>query len=269
MTLCAPSVTLDRMVEEQPAETVRRIIRSVARAALGTIVRESGGAPYVSLVLVAADHDGTPILLLSDLADHSRNLRADERASLLLDDTGGHSDPLAGERVTLQGRVRRSALPRHRERYLARHPAARMYAEFQDFCFYCFALERIHLVAGFGRIHWLDGTEVLVAPQPALIEHEASIVEHMNDEHQAAIELYAHRLLHLDGEGWRLTGVDPEGCDLRLGSRVARLPFEIAVADAAGARAELVRLARRARDGGRRYDAPVGGTSAGSRLFDR
>lgn len=236
------------MVEEQHlAQTVRRILRSVPRASLGTVMRESGGAPYVSLVLVATDHGGAPILLLSELADHSRNLRADERASLLFDDTGEREDPLAGERVTVQGRLRRSALPEHRDRYLARHPAARSYAEFRDFSFYCFVLERAHLVAGFGRIHWLDAAALLIAPQPALSEHEAEILEHMNDEHRDAIGLYARHLLHLQGDGWRLTGIDPEGCDLRLGPRVARLEFERPVTDANGARSELVRLVKRAR----------------------
>lgn len=234
------------MAEETPVQTVRRLLRSVPRAALGTLLCETG-APYVSLVSIATDHDGAPILLLSDLADHTRNLRADGRASLLLEDTAGREDPLAGERVTLQGRLRPSLQGRHRERYLARQPAARMYADFKDFSFYHFLLERAHLVAGFGRIHWLDAAEVLLAPQAALLEQEPSIVEHMNDEHRDAIQLYARHLLGQGGDGWRMSGIDPEGCDLRLGGRVARLPFQEAVADGDGARSELVRLVKQAR----------------------
>lgn len=234
------------MPEETPVQTVRRLLRSVPRAAVGTLMRDSGD-PYVSLVLIATDHDGAPLLLLSDLADHTRNLRADDRASLLLNDTGGREDPLTGERVTLQGHLRPSTQDRHRDRYLARHPAARMYADFKDFAFYHFAPERAHLVAGFGRIHWLEGGEVLLAPRPALLEQEPGIIEHMNDEHRDAIQLYAHHLLGQGGNGWQMTGIDPEGCDLRLGARVARLPFEQAVADTEGARSELVRLVKQAR----------------------
>jgi heme iron utilization protein len=233
------------MAEETPVQTVRRLLRSVPGAALGTLLES--GDPYVSLVSIATDHDGAPILLLSELAEHTRNLRADERASLLLEATGGREDPLAGERVTLQGRLRPSAQERHRERYLARQPTARMYADFKDFAFYHFALERAHLVAGFGRIRWLDGAEVLLEPQAALLEGEPGIVGHMNDDHQDAVQLYARHLLGQDGYGWRMTGIDPEGCDLRLGACVARLPFEQAVADAEDARAELVRLVQRAR----------------------
>jgi heme iron utilization protein len=232
---------------ENPAAAVRRTARSVPRAALGTLLRGTGGAPYVSLVNVATDHDGAPLLLLSDLADHTRNLAVDERASLLFDGTGEREDPLAGERVTLQGRLRQSDEPRHRSRYLARHPAATGYADFKDFHFYRLAIERAHLVAGFGRIHWLEAAAVLVEPAPALIAHEADIVRHMNEDHRDALDAYAQGLLGRGGTGWRLTGIDPEGADLRQGAGTARLTFGQPVLGPESARAELVRLARLAR----------------------
>jgi heme iron utilization protein len=232
---------------ENPAAAVRRTARAVPRAALGTLLRGTGGAPYVSLVNVATDHDGAPLLLLSDLADHTRNLAVDERASLLFDGTGEREDPLAGERVTLQGRLRQSDEPRHRSRYLARHPAATGYADFKDFHFYRLAIERAHLVAGFGRIHWLEAAAVLVEPAPALIAHEADIVRHMNEDHRDALDAYAQGLLGRGGTGWRLTGIDPEGADLRQGAGTARLTFGQPVLGPESARAELVRLARLAR----------------------
>ncbi len=233
-------------LEADPAATARRMVRSVARAALGTL-QTPGGAPYVSLANVATDHDGAPLLLLSDLADHTRNLAADPRASLLFDGTGEREDPLAGERVTVQGRLTASDEPRHRRRYLARHPVAAMYADFKDFNFYRLEVESAHLVAGFGRIHWLDASALLVEPAPVLIAREADIVLHMNDDHQDAIDAYAHGLLGLAGDGWRLSGVDPEGCDLRCGQQIGRLTFAHPVSDAEGARVELVSLVRSAR----------------------
>lgn len=233
--------------KDSPAHVARRVIREALRASLGTLMRDAAGAPYVSLVLVATDHDGAPILLLSDLADHTRNLARESRASLLLDGTGEREDPLTGERVTLQGRLQRSEEPRHRARFLARHPSAAMYAGFKDFAFYRMEVERAHLVAGFGRIHWLDGAEVLIARQPALVEAEPGIVEHMNDDHADALQLCARQLLGHAGEAWRMVGIDPEGCDLRLGSRAARLVFGRGVTDAATARAELVVLVGQAR----------------------
>ena len=233
-----------------PARLARRLIRSVPRAALATVAADRGGEPYASLVSVAVDHDASPILLLSDLAEHTRNLRRDPRVSLLFDGTGGErrTDPLAGDRVTVQGRIEPSDEPRHRARYVARHPSAAGYAGFKDFNVYRVRVERAHLVGGFGRIHWIDGAEVLGAVADALAAREADIVGHMNDDHPDAVRLYATRLLGLPGDdGWVMTGVDPEGADLRAGGRTARLEFDRAVSDAEGARVELVRLVKRAR----------------------
>jgi heme iron utilization protein len=239
---------MTRPGEANAATSARRVTRTVPRAALGTILRAAGGWPYVSLVSVATDHDGAPLLLLSDLSEHVKNLKEDDRASLLFDATGELEDPLAGERVTLLGRLVRTTAPAHRARYLARHPAAAMYADFRDFAFYCMHVERAHLVAGFGRIHWIEGAETVIAPCPALGKAEVGILEHMNRDHRDVVQLYARQLLDLDGDGWIMTGIDPEGCDLRLDHRTARLPFDEPVADPETARAVFVRLARHARD---------------------
>lgn len=212
---------------------------------------DGSGTPYGSLVLLACAPDGSPLMLLSDLADHTRNLKADPHASLLIDGTAGRDDPLTGARVSLLGEITPAEdAPALRERFLRRHPSARRYAGFADFTLYRFRLARAHLVAGFGRIHWLDGKAVLPdMASEALSAAEADIVSHMNEDHGDAIALYANRLLDLSGVGWRLTGVDAEGCDLRRGGQTARLPFGRTVADADSARAELVRLVKQARRG--------------------
>lgn len=235
-----------------PANAARALIRSLDRASLATLMRPDGtgpGSPYASLVMVALDHDLSPIMLISTLADHTRNLREDARASLLFDGTVGLDEPLTGPRVSLQGRVAVTTEARPRERYLARHPGAAMYAGFKDFAFYRMTVEAAHLVAGFGRIHWLDQGAIGfdAPPSRALAEAERDIVTHMNADHAEAVRLYATRLLGKAEGAWTMTGVDPEGCDLRLGGQVARLGFERVVHDAEGARGELVRLAQRAR----------------------
>lgn len=230
---------------------VRHLLRSVPRGALGT-VEVAGGGPYVSLVMVAVDHDASPLLLLSDLADHTRNLKADPRASLLFDGTLDRAVPLAGQRATLQGRLERvggADRDRTLARYVARHPDAADYAGFGDFNLYRLRGERAHLVGGFGRIHWVDAAEVLYDTSDAqsLAATEAEVVGHMNADHADAVQLYAERLLRRRGTGWCLTGVDPEGADLRRGGEVARLPFDQPAHDAEVARGELVRLVKRAR----------------------
>lgn len=233
------------------AHTARALLRMGATASLATLAAEEGAWPYVSLITAAADQDATPILLLSDLAVHSKNIAADSRVSLLFGE-GGEGDVLARARVTVLGHAEKTAEPRHRARFLAKHPEAEDYAGFKDFHFYQVAVTKAHLVAGFGRIHWIDGAALIYRGEcAALADAEAGIVEHMNADHGDAIRLYAERLLGLpaapQADPWRMSGIDPEGLDLAAGMMSARLSFERAIGDATEARAELVRLAQEAR----------------------
>jgi len=231
------------------------LARSLARAALkGSLatLQEVSGHPYASLVLTATDADGSPILLISRLALHTQNLSADPHASLLIDATGSDADPMAGARITLIGQARPTASPTARRRFLARHPAAGDYADFPDFAFYKLDLASAHFIGGFGRIVDLPRDDLLVALDDAqdLVEREEDIVSHMNEDHADAIELYATRLLGAAPGAWRMTGLDPEGCDLVLGARALRLNFAVRVTSADAARAELVRLVGVARASG-------------------
>jgi putative heme iron utilization protein len=136
----------------------RALMRAQATAALGTVM---DGAPYVSLVLVAFDADGSPLLLLSRLAQHTKNLLTDPHVSLLFDGTAGLDDPLTGPRLTVLGSAALCPDPAARERYVARHPSAAAYASFSDFDLYKVTIERGHLVAGFGQICWIEAVALL------------------------------------------------------------------------------------------------------------
>jgi hypothetical protein len=228
----------------------RRLMRRCDRAALATTLAGTppSGAPYVSLVLVAFDFAAAPLLLLSDLAQHTKNFRADPRVALLFDGTGAYADPLAGPRLSVMGRIEESADASARARFLARHPSAELYAGLADFHLYRVAVERGHEIAGFGRIAWIEGAELgFAGAAPALAAAEGEIVRHMNADHAAALTLYAQRLLGRDGTGWRMTGIDPEGADLRRDGETARLDFADPVLTPAAARAALIALAERAR----------------------
>ncbi len=131
----------------------RALMKAQSTAALGTLM---DGAPYVSLVLIAFDADGSPLLLLSRLAQHSKNLLADPRVSLLFDGTGGLDEPLTGPRLTVLGSVAACPDPEALDRYLARHPSAEVYAGFSDFNLYKVSVSRAHYVAGFGQIRWIE-----------------------------------------------------------------------------------------------------------------
>ena len=228
--------------------TVRTLLRELDRASLATILpAEPAGWPYASLVLVAVDHDLSPILLLSDMAEHTKAIKADGRVSLLFDGTGGLDQPLTGPRATVLGRAERIADERLKARFLARHPDAALYAGFKDFGFYRLAVERAHLVGGFGKIRWIEAAELIPPQAEGLAEAEAAIVEHMNADHADAIQLYAAKLIGRAGDGWTMTGIDPEGIDLRRGGEVARLAFDEPLRAAGEARKTLVALVGRAR----------------------
>lgn len=203
----------------------------------------------MSFVMVATSAAGAPLLLLSDLAEHSRHMAADNRVSLLYREEQTDEDPLTRARLSLQGTAGETGDEADRARYLRRHPAAEQFAGFGDFRLYRVAVERAHLVAGFGRITWIDAGDLWPdRPADPLAAAETDVVEHMNDDHADALDLYAHRLLGRTGDGWRMTGIDPEGIDLRRDHETARLPFETPVTDAGGAREALVKLVRQARD---------------------
>jgi hypothetical protein len=232
----------------------RRLMRRQAHAALATSL---GGQPYASLVAVACDLDASPLLLISDLAQHSRNIAADPRVSLLFDGGGedhlrAPSDPLAEPRLSLIGEAARCDNSGLLARFTARHPSAAVYAGFGDFHLYRVTIGRGHLVAGFGRINWIEAADLRFAcDAAALAAAEPGILAHMNVDHADAVDLFAARLLRREGMGWRMTGIDPEGIDLRRpvgdGGETARLDFRQPVLDPDAAREALIVLTREAR----------------------
>jgi heme iron utilization protein len=232
-----------------PETFARLLARRCTRAALAT---NFGGAPYASLVLLAVDLDASPLLLLSELARHNRNIAFDPRVSLLLDGTEGHPDPLTGPRLTLLGRASATDDPRCLARFISHHPTSAGYAGFGDFHLYRVEVERGHLIDGFSRIDWISCDDFRFAPDAGVLAAaEPAILKHMNDDHGDAIAQYVHRLLGRSGAGWRMTGIDPEGIDLRCEGETARLDFAAPVAvpvlTPEAARAALVQLAAEAR----------------------
>lgn len=217
-----------RDADQLPADNraaLRRVARACRKATLATVME--GGAPYASLVTVAFDLDLAPILLLSGLADHTRNLAADGRVSLLLDGTEGHPNPQTGPRVTLTGRAERVADDDAlRARFLARHPGAALYAGFGDFAIWRVAPARAHFVGGFGRAVWFDAPFGLApAAVAALRAAQAELVAQANRDHAAALA----RL----GAGWRVAALDADGADLSNAENTRRLAFAAPVEDAA------------------------------------
>lgn len=229
-----------------PRRATRRLLRETGTGSLASLA--SDGSPYVSLVTVAAQPDGAPLLLLSKLARHTANILADARVSLLLAEHR-RGDPLEGVRVSLTGSIAVTEDPAARRRFLARHPTARGYAAFADFNIWRIAPVAAHLVAGFGRIVDLPARDFCTPLDGAenLLAAEEGAVAHMNEDHLDAIGLYATKLLGAAPGPWRIASLDPEGCDLILGEDVRRLAFPERVTSADALRQTLVTLARQAK----------------------
>jgi putative heme iron utilization protein len=230
-----------------PSTAVRKLLRESRSGALATLMPDIG-APYCSLVNVASAADGAPLLLISRLALHTKNILADHRVSLMLDERK-EGDPLQGARVTLLGHASVTQDENDRRRYLARQPESEMFAGFTDFAFYRIDIDSAHLVAGFGRIIDLMPADILVDLSGAddLIAAEAGAVAHMNEDHADAVRLYATRLLGAADGDWTCVGFDPEGMELQNGRTALRLPFPQRVAGSGPLRAVLKQLAQDAR----------------------
>jgi heme iron utilization protein len=230
-----------------PGLAAKKLLREGRSGALATLLPGSGD-PYCSLVNVATAMDGAPLLLLSKLALHTKNLLADGRASLMLDERK-EGDPLEGARVMLMGRCATSSDPAAGLSYLRRHPEAEAFVNFADFSFYRMEIARAHLVAGFGRIVDLRPQDVLtdISDARALVESEADAIAHMNADHADACRLYATRLLGASDGDWRCVGIDPEGIELQKGSTALRLSFPQRVTGPGPLRASLKQLADQTR----------------------
>jgi putative heme iron utilization protein len=237
-----------------PCDVARTLLRATRTGTLATLDRNSGH-PFASLVNVATDVDGAPLILVSKLATHTANLECDGRSSLLLAETG-KGDALAHPRLTVLGTfspVARDGADdvRLRRRFLARHPKSELYAGFPDFSFWRMAVVSAHLNGGFARAADLTAADVLteVSDASALIEAEEGAIAHMNSDHAEACRLYATRLLGAVDGDWRCVGIDPDGLDLQQGGTALRLPFPQRVIAPGPLRAVLKQLAEQARAG--------------------
>ena len=226
-------------------ERARELLRGASYGALASLDRVDG-TPMATLVAVANDRDGSPLMLLSDLAEHSKNLAADPRASLLIDATMGLEERLTGSRLTVAGKVEAAAGDGPAGRYRLRHPGSAMLGGFADFRLYRLAVERAHQVAGFGRIDRIDGADLLV--ETALVADLAALEEgaiaHMHADHAEALGTIAGAR---PGETARLAGIDADGVDLLVDGRPRRADFARRLSKSSELRAAMADLTAAAR----------------------
>jgi putative heme iron utilization protein len=226
----------------------RRIMRAGLTAALATLEADTGD-PNVSLIAVALDMAGRPVLLASDLARHTKNFRHDARSAVLFDETAGRAAPLEGGRVSVKGRLEALGDDAVKARYLRQHEDALEFADFGDFGFYRLVPEQAYLVGGFGRIQTLGADDILLSGEivDRLADAEPDILDHMNQDHGPAVKLYAGLAGGDPADDWRMVSIDPEGLNIRYAGQLLRLDFEQPLTAVAEARTRLAALAELAR----------------------
>ncbi len=258
-TVVLPGIMPNRLPETarppddfNPIIVAKQLLRVTRAGALATIDRNTGH-PFTSLVNVATDADGSPLILVSRLSTHTANIEVDPRASVLLASTG-KGDPLAHPRLTVLGtfaNISRDApdAARIQRRFLSRHPKSRLYAGFADFAFWRLHVVSAHLNGGFARAADLKASDIITNLEDAaeIVEIEESAVEHMNADHADAVRLYATKLLGEADGAWEVTGVDPDGLDRALGDRIVRMPFAERVTNSLALRKTLAEWGARAR----------------------
>jgi heme iron utilization protein len=255
-----PTYVADGARSPSHAERVRTLLHDAADGTLSTLALEPAGYPFGSVVTYGLDADGSPLVLMSTMAEHARNLAEDARASLLVTASGSGAGRLAVARATLVGIVRAVPESGHEaavERYLAVHPGA-FWARFPDFSVHRLDVEAIRYVRGFGEMSWVDPSAYGSAEPDPLAGAEAGIVEHMNDDHGDALRAMVAAFLDVEGDvvGVEMLSCDRYGFEVRLAlapeggrSEVAfgRIGFDRPLSEAGQARGAMVALTRAAR----------------------
>lgn len=226
----------------QPGREARQLLRAHRYGALCTLSKKFDGHPFGSITPYLVDHDGSMLILISTLAEHTKNILADPRVSLI---THNQDDP----HIQTQGRVTvvgEACIVAEREqagkRYLRYFPEAQAYFAMHDFSFYRIAPQAIRYIGGFGNIHWVKADDYTVPPCP-LIEQEDGVIAHMNADHCDAMRNACRHFHHYEAAQIEMLGIDCDGFDARADGRLFRFDFPEPVLDALQARQALVEMA--------------------------
>ena len=243
-----------QLPEPGHGERTRTLFSLASVGTLSTISRKHPGFPFGSLMPYALDDAGRPLFLISNMAMHTQNLKADPRCSLFLAQAAADGDPLGAARATLIGHaepVPESDLASVREIYLARHENSRYWVDFSDFSFFRLQPVDIYYVGGFGVMGWVEAADYAQAAPDPLAESAPGILAHMNADHADAMILLARTHAHLEATEVTMTSVDRLGFTLRLkteqGMKGARINFPGEVTTAQETRKALVEMVKLAR----------------------
>ena len=227
----------------EKAITARCLLNHQNMGVLSTQSVDVEGYPFGSIVPYALNYDGEPVMLISDLAQHTRNIKRNNKVSLTVFDRYA-DDPQASGRLTWIGdaEVINPSDTETRGRYLRYFPSAESYFETHDFAFYCIHLRRARFIGGFGQIYWVEKDDLLL--ENPFRKSETGIVKHMNEDHELALRHYCTMIKGIEVQSVAMAGIDSEGFDLLADGRKLRIDFNAPIRTMEEARATLAKLAK-------------------------
>ena len=228
------------------AREARQMLRAHRYGVLSTLSKKFDGYPFGSIIPYLVDHDGSLLILISTLAEHTKNIAHDARVSLISHDQRDPHIQTQG-RVTVVGDAQQE--PDREQvglRYLRYFPETRTYFAMHDFSFYRIHPIAVRFIGGFGKIHWVDMENYAVEPYP-LTGQESDVIAHMNTDHQDTMRNYCQHFHQYAALDVAMLGMDLDGFDVRADDQIFRFEFAQPVMDAQQARAALVEMARAAK----------------------
>ena len=255
----------------------RQLMRSSSRGYLATNMSENLKKktsleiehiiPYVTFVMTAFDYDGGPLVLLSDLSEHTKNIGDNNIVSILFYEeqkntsdfpvfknkdfikiNDNYEDPMSRPRLTVLGKLKKSFQIEHKKRFLKRHPVSNLYANFKDMNIYKLDVMNAHLTGGFAKVQWFKKDEMLSKDYSGFKEVEDEVINHMNKEHKESLKLYAKVLLGKEPKNVQIVGIDPEGFDMRLSEKLIRFNFPVPLKKASELRKVFIKLHHEAKN---------------------
>jgi|SRR5271156_244450 len=242
------------VAEPSFSERARTLVYLTRVGSLSTLSRKQPGFPFGSVMPYGLDEHGQPTFLISTMAMHTQNLKADPRASLLVTQNDAHADPLGASRATLLGNalpVAEQEVSAVRDAYLARHANSKYWVDFEDFSFYRLNIVDVYYVGGFGVMGWVPSSDYRASQPDPLADSMSDIIQHMNADHKDALVLLAREFAGINAQEATMTAVDRLGFHVRLkthdGMKGTRIPFPREARDSATTRTVLIEMVRQSR----------------------
>lgn len=237
------------------AKEALQFLRSTRSGVLSTFSTKFAGYPFGSVAPFVLDHSGQPIILISTIAEHTHNIIANPKVSLLA--FAGDDDLQASGRLTLMGEAKQIDKENAdlRSRYLRYLPQAESYFDMHDFSFYRIEIAQARYIAGFGKMGWISRDAMLsseLSENSPLAAQETSIIEHMNADHVHSMIAYSKHFHNIDATHAEMLGIDADGFDAKVTiadgkTQILRFNFDQPIQDAQSARMALVSMSKAAK----------------------